>query len=847
MPGTRYTLEIHATLPPELLRLQDLAANLMYSWDRRIRGLFYVMDPDLWIGCEHNPKVFLRRISQQRLDQLAADSRFLQQYTDTVAAFDAYMTRESEVFAREGLDVDHGLVAYFCMEYGLYESLKLYSGGLGVLAGDYCKAASDLGLPLVAVGLMYHLGYFSQTVDAEGEQEVHYQPVDIEDLPVKLALDAKGQPAIARVQIANRDVTVRAWELAVGHARLILLDTDVPENSTQDRAITYQLYGGDDGTRIAQELVLGIGGVRILRALGIKPSIWHINEGHAAFQILERCREATVQDPDFATAMELTASATVFTTHTPVPAGHDIFSRELMLLHFERFADQLGVSFEKLFALGASSPADNSFNMTALALRGSRRHNGVSRVHRRVAASMEGYIWPQIPPEENPMDYVDNGVHAATFLARRWTVLLDEEHPEWHQHISDLSYWPAILGQISDERFWELRRTLKCEMLADIRALVLNQYQRNNVGRLRTDQTLSGLDDSRADALVIGFARRFATYKRALLLFQDPQRLARLLSDTQRPVIVLFSGKAHPQDRPAQQIIRDLNRYAQLPEFAGKIFFLEGHDIALERKLVTGVDLWLNTPAYPQEASGTSGQKAAMNGVINLSVLDGWWAEGYDGSNGWAIQAHDPALESDYRNRIEAEELLDILEREVLPLYYRRDTGGLPRGWIRMSKHSMESILPRYNSERMVMDYMHRFYLPALRQSRTLAQEDAAGAKSLARWKARVAVHWPQVRLRWASPPPERLRRGERLALSVNAFLDGLETDDVRLECRLENADSHSLTILPFDRTGSDGDETVYSLEATPESNGLMHLSVRMYPTHPLLAHPLEAGCMLWL
>lgn len=847
MPGTRYTLEIHASLPPELRRLGDLAGNLMYSWDRRIRGLFYVMDPDLWVSCEHNPKVFLRRISQQRLDQLAADSRFLQQYADAVAAFDTYMDRKSEILTREGLDVDHGLVAYFCMEYGLYESLKLYSGGLGILAGDYCKAASDLGLPFVAMGLMYHLGYFSQTIDAEGEQEVHYQPVDIEDLPVRPALDAKGRPAAVQVQVSNRNVTVRAWELSVGHVRLILLDTDVPENATQDRAITYQLYGGDEGTRISQEMVLGIGGVRMLEVLDIKPSVWHINEGHAAFQILERCRKETARGMDFATAMELVASATVFTTHTPVPAGHDIFSHELMLLHFERFAEQLGLSFERLFALGVSSPANGSFNMTALALRGSRRHNGVSRVHRQVAASMEGYIWPQVPPDENPIDYVNNGVHAATFLARRWTLLLDEEHPEWHEHVSDVSYWPMILKQISDEWFWELRRTLKREMLADIRTLVLNQYHRNNIGRLRTEQALSGLDDSRPDVLVIGFARRFATYKRALLLFQDPQRLAKILGDAKQPVIILFSGKAHPQDRPAQQIIRDLNRYAQQPEFVGKIFFLEGHDIALERKLVTGVDLWLNTPAYPEEASGTSGQKAAMNGVVNLSVLDGWWAEGYDGSNGWAIKAHDPTLELEYRNRIEAEELLDILEREVMPLYYRRDAGGLPREWIKMSKHSMESILPRYNSERMVMDYLRRFYLPALRQSRALAQENAAGAKTLAQWKARIAAHWPHVRLRWGTPPPEQLRRGEQLMLSVNAFLDGLEPADVKMECRLENADSHSLATLPFTQAGTDAEETVYRLESTPESNGLLHLSVRIYPAHPLLAHPFETGCMLWL
>ncbi|MGE5626093.1 MAG: alpha-glucan family phosphorylase [Bacillota bacterium] len=847
MPGTRYTLEVHATLPPALSRLTELAGNLIYSWDRQIRGLFYFIDPDLWASCEHNPKVFLRRVSQQRLDQLAVDPAFLHQYADVLTAYERYLAQSNETLAAEGLDIDHGQVAYFCMEYGLHESLRLYSGGLGVLAGDYCKAASDLSLPFVAVGLMYHLGYFTQTIDADGEQQAHYQPADLEDLPVEPALDAAGTEIRVHITVANRDVAARVWKVAVGHVQLLLLDTDVPENTSQDRSITYQLYGGDDSMRIAQEIVLGIGGVRALRALGFSPSVWHINEGHAAFLILERCREHAVRGLDWQTSIELVAAETVFTTHTPVPAGHDVFSRELMLLHFERFAEELGVSFDRLFKLGASPQNHDSFNMTALALRGSRRHNGVSRVHHKVAARMEGYVWPQVPPEENPIEYVNNGVHVPTFLARRWVALLDEEHPEWRRRLTDLSYWPDVLRGLSDRRFWDLRQALKCDTLRDIRSFIQRQYQRNNVGRLRTETMLRALDDSQANTLLIGFARRFATYKRALLLFQDAARLAKLLNDPERPVIVLFSGKAHPQDRPAQEIIKELNRYTQDPEFAGKVFFIEGHDIALERKLVTGVDLWLNTPAYPQEASGTSGQKAAVNGVINLSVLDGWWDEGYDGSNGWAIPPHDPSMEAEHRNHIEAEELLDILQREVVPLYYRRGTDGLPSDWIRMSKHSMESILPRYNSQRMVMEYLRRFYIPAFHQGRDLAKDDALEARELAAWKGRVRERWPHVNMHWLNAPPTRMRAGERLSLVVAAELDGLEPVEICVECRLENSDSRSTTTLAFEYSGKEGNTALFKLEIVPPANGLIHLTVRAYPVHPLLAHRFEMGCMLWL
>jgi starch phosphorylase len=848
MSITRHALEVRPTLPAPLRRLEDLAGNLVYSWDRQVRGLFHFIDPELWSKCEHNPTVFLRRVSQRRLDELAADASFLERFRAVLKNFDHYLARHSDVLKDAGIAADQVLVAYFCMEYGLHESLQLYSGGLGVLAGDYCKAASDLSLPFVAVGLMYRLGYFTQTIDANGEQQVHHLPVNLKDLPVRAAQDAQSKEIRVTVHIAGRPVQVRVWEIRVGNVRLLLLDTDLPENSEGDRSITYQLYGGNKDIRIAQEIVLGIGGVRALRAVGIDPAVWHMNEGHAAFLGLERCREQIAQGMPFDTAAEIVAAATVFTTHTPVPAGHDVFSEDLMRTHLGWAAKDLQISFDRLMQLGASPASnDGGFNMTALALRLSRRHNGVSRVHRGVAADMEGYIWPEIPAAENPMDYVNNGVHVPTFMARDWTTLLDEGHPEWRSRMTDAEFWPPVLVAVADAHFWKIRQTLKREMLQGIRANLERQYRRNHAGRGRLEQMLQALGDENTDVLTLGFARRFATYKRALLLFQDPERLLRLLRDQDRPLIMLFAGKAHPQDKPAQQIIKELNRYAQLPEYAGKVYFIEGHDIGVERQLVSGVDLWLNTPFYPLEASGTSGQKAAINGVLNLSVMDGWWEEGYDGHNGWAITAHDPALDADYRSRIEAEELLDILEREVIPLYYRRDEAGVPREWIAMARHSMASILPRYTSERMVLDYLRRFYLPARKQGIALSERDGAAARELAAWKARVRKVWPQVAANWVAAPPAQISTGETLHLAFKAKLASLDPTEIRAEAVLENTETGERNVVPFKAQGKQDGGVLFKLDTVPPSNGLMQLSARLYPFNQALAHPFEMGCMRWL
>ena len=851
MAGENYSLEVRARLPEELARLEDLAGNLFYSWERRVRGLFYRMDGDLWQHCNHNPKVFLRRIDQGRLDALARDREFLLQYHDVLSVFDAYLEATPEAMRRhvEGLE-DDDLIAYFCMEYGLHESMQLYSGGLGILAGDQCKAASDLDLPFIAVGLMYKVGFANQTISRDGMQRIDYRPVSLDDLPVEPVLGARGEPLEVAVELPGRSVAVRVWRARVGRIVLFLLDTAVVANDPADREITYQLYGGDRTRRIEQEAVLGVGGVRALRAMGLAPTVWHLNEGHPALLVLERCREYVTAGMDFAEALEAVAGNTVFTTHTPVAAGHDVFAHSLAAPHLAALAGGLGVSVERLLALGASPQSEEGFNMTALALRSSRQHNGVSAVHRDVAAGMERYIWPDIEPAANPITSVSNGVHISTFLAREWVALFDGRWPEWRQNLCDGTFWKTHIESIPDNRFWSLAQSLKSEVLADLGQWLLAQYRRNakSEARVRAVARIFSLENTRP--MIIGFARRFATYKRALLIFEDPERLGRLLSDRERPVILLFAGKAHPHDEPGKQFIARLNEFAHQSPFRDRVFLLEGYGMALARKLVTGVDVWLNTPQYPLEASGTSGQKAAINGVLNLSVLDGWWAEGYDGENGWAIASHDEGLPAAERDRMEAEELLDLLEHEVIPEYFEIGPGGYSPRWVARCKRSMYTVLPRFNSERMVLDYATRMYRFAADRSRLIGEDGGASVARLAHWKARVAERWPGVRLSWAERPRSAVGNGESLPLRVTADLNGLGASDVAVECLVIPRAGKRLAeqvyrLAPTDQT-TDGGQP-FALDLSPPANGMFQLRVRMYPHHSLLQHPYETGRMIWL
>jgi starch phosphorylase len=852
MSGTRFSLEVQPRIPAALKQLEVLANDLFYSWDRQVRRLFTRLDQDLWGSSGHNPKTFLRRVSQERLEAAANDRVFIEDFQRVLAAYDTYHTLAMPASIGEHIDAKEDLIAYFCAEFGFHESLPIYSGGLGILAGDHCKAASDLCIPFVAVGILYRQGYFNQTIDEHGTQISHYTPSDFHDLPVSQAVDDAGKPLEIEIDFPGRKVYLHVWCAKAGHIRLYLLDSDLEKNQEHDRIITHQLYGGDRNTRIQQEIVLGIGGVRALRALGLKPTVWHINEGHSAFQILERCREGTLKGYDFPCALETIAAGTVFTTHTPVAAGHDIFDHELIAGYFRDYIKDLGIDMQQFLQLGVTPGNHGTFNQTALALRGSRFHNGVSRIHGTVASEMEHYVWPDVPYRENPISYVTNGVHLPTFLARDWANLYDMRFGRaWRDELLNEDYWECI-DEIPDHSYWSLRQSLKTELFENILSRALHQYRRNGCSEVLMERLTQRISSGESDILTVGFARRFATYKRATLLFSDPKRLSSILKNPERPMLLIFAGKAHPSDAPGQQLIRTIHEFSLMPEFIGHILLLEGYDLAMGRKLVTGVDVWLNTPEYPLEASGTSGQKAGMNGVINLSVLDGWWAEGYNGENGWAITPHDPHFDPDYRNHEEASELLDLLDSKIAPLYYDRNNQGYSESWVAISKASMKSIIPNYNAQRMVRDYITNLYAPASRQNRKLCANDYAGAKALAAWKAKINRTWHGVSLRRMDDARTWLMSGDNLKIEVAVTLGELTADDVVLECIIGTNTEHDAFVerehirLKPSGTTQDG-EVVFSIDLSPPLSGLQFYKLRLYPSHPLLSHPFETGHIIWL
>jgi starch phosphorylase len=654
------------------------------------------------------------------------------------------------------------------------------------------------------------------------------------------------------VELPARTVRVKVWQVNVGKLRLYLLDTDIEGNSDADRGIAHRLYGGDRTTRIEQEIVLGVGGVRALDALGLAPTVWHINEGHSAFLVLERARMIAAQGVEFAAALESVAASTVFTTHTAVPAGHDHFSEDVVLRYFDDYCRRLGLDRQVLLALGRT-PQSPDFNMTALAVRGSRHHNGVSRIHRDVSARMLRELWPQVAPEENPISHVTNGVHVLTFVAPEWHDIFERFlGVDWMQRQGDRDYWTSV-DAIPDHIFWSVHQYLKAQMLHLVRGRVRGQLVRNRGSESHLDRLFRFADPDDPNVLTIGFGRRFATYKRSTLLFEDLNALKEIVTDTSRPVLFVFAGKAHPADTPGQDLIREIMRMAKRPEFEGRFLLVENYDLQLARRLVSGVDVWLNNPIHPLEASGTSGMKAGMNGVLNLSVLDGWWDEGCRGDNGWAIKPASDRIDQSARNKEEARTLYELLQDQVAPLYYARGSMGFSPGWVRMAKRAIASLLPRFNTARMLSEYVGTLYRPAAQLGRRYGDSGHRVATDVAHWKARVRAAWPHVMLRRLDVPQRRIAFGDTVRLEVAVRLAGLAPEDVVVELLLASAmhpagqgPPHRSRFVP--RPGDTaGDEVRYELDLAPEMCGRLDYRIRAYPSHPMLAHPFELGLMAWV
>jgi starch phosphorylase len=874
MAGQEFSLQVSAKLPKKLGRLVDLSGNLWFSWHRPTRQLFGMLDRELWWRVGRNPKVFLRCVDQSVLSMAADNETFLGAYRRVLAEFDSYHDQGLTTYKPANL-TEEDRIAYFCAEYGFHDSVPLYSGGLGILAGDHCKTASDMRLSFVAVGLLYRQGYFTQGIDEHGRQLVEYRHTPADQMPVGPARNAQGQEIQLKVAFPGRSVAIKAWRADVGRVPVLLLDTDVPENEPADRKITQVLYGGDQGLRILQEIVLGVGGVRVLRAAGFSPTVWHINEGHAAFMVIERIRELTAQGLPFAAAIEAVAACTVFTTHTPVAAGHDAFPRDSVLAHFKELISELGISAEDFLTLGRYGNGDEQFNMTRLAVSGARSINGVSAIHGAVTSEVLASAWPDVPPRENPVGYVTNGVHVPTFMRQEWAELLDQHlGASWRFELMDRQLMDNIMD-IPDGRFWYVKQQVKSEMLNALRARIERQHTRNRISGAHVHRLLKFVDPNNANVLTIGFARRFATYKRATLLLSDLGWLREIVGRDEQPVVFVFAGKAHPADEPGQHLMQEIHRAANLPEFFGRILLVEGYDMDLASLLTSGVDIWLSNPIYPKEASGTSGMKAAINGTVNLSVLDGWWAEGYDGTNGWAIPPASHSGDDAERDRQDARTLYEILQDDAIPLYYRHDEKlGYSPGWVNICKRSMASVLPYFNSNRLLHDYACSFYGPAAAQGRAISANGYAHAKELADWKARVHAAWPGIALRLANSVTDRADFESKVALGVIAQLNGLQPQDLRIECVLHRDMCSELTVpvkqysqhrrdhdgvchiggdtvfvaefKPVGGVGENGEHT-YQLELAPPWCGRLRYEIRAVPRHASLTHPYETGLMRWL
>jgi starch phosphorylase len=841
-------------LPARLQTLNKLAHNLWYSWNYEAVALFRRIDVHLWDNVDHSPVKMLGAVSPDRVQELLDDEGFLAQMDRVEQSFQSYLNAPTwfqETFAQEHPELAEKLViAYFSAEFGIHESVPVYSGGLGVLSGDHLKSASDLGLPLTGVGLMYREGYFRQYLTGDGWQQERYPENDFFHLPLTLEVGSNGDPILVDIPFPNRKVLARIWTLRVGRVPLHLLDTNIPQNASEDRGITARLYGGDHDMRVRQEMVLGIGGVRALRALGKTPTVCHMNEGHSAFCGLERIRDLMATTGcDFDTAREAVNAGTVFTTHTPVPAGNDAFAAHLMDQYFHQFFPQLGLDRQRFLALGRQNGNDNNelFGMTVLALRLSNIANGVSKLHGSVSRKMWRNIWSDLPESEVPITSITNGIHINSWISHDMSSLYERYLGRKSTGRPDEQDLWTRVESIPDTELWRTHERRRERLVAFTRARLKKQLKARNALPTEIAMADEVLDP---EALTIGFARRFATYKRGTLIFRTLERLLTLLNDKDRPIQIIFSGKAHPQDQKGKELIADILKFARRTEFRHRMVFLEDYDMNIARYLVQGVDIWLNNPRRPLEASGTSGMKAAVNGGLNLSILDGWWVEGYNGENGWAIGAGEEYSDLEYQDNVESRALYDLLEQEIIPLFYQRGGDGVPRGWVRRMKRCIASLAPVFNTGRMVAEYANVCYFPSAVRFAKLNDAKLTGANQLAHWRKNVATHWPQIRISNVNVTGgEGLHVGGTLHVEAFVQLGKLTPADVQVQLYhglLDNmGEIHQPRTCPMQvSVGQDG--YIYKGTIECDRSGQIGYALRILPRHADLASPFEPGLVCW-
>lgn len=845
-------ITVKPQLPERISMLSTIANNLWWSWNSYALRLYDYIDSDLFSKVGKNPVKFLSRINQKRLIEVSNDNEFLKDYDMIVDDFNNYLTTNDTYYNRNFPNNKDNIIAYFSAEYGIDEILPLYAGGLGILSGDHCKSASDLGIPFVPVGLLYKQGYFNQLINKDGSELFDYSPSVLEDLPILPVHDEKGNDLIIPVEYPGRIIYLKVWSISIGRVKLYLLDSDIDLNSNVDRQLTLKLYGGNQDMRISQEIALGIGGMKMLKVLGINPTIYHMNEGHSSFVALEVIKKFMQEkNVSFGVAKKLASSCTVFTTHTPVPAGNDIFPTDLIDRYFNTYYQELGLTQNEFLNLGAKKENifNEGFNMAVLALKIAGAKNGVSKLHGEVSRELFSELWPETASNEIPIDYVTNGIHTCTWLAPALKELYNAYmRPFWQEQTYDADVWNDI-DNIPDQALWEAHMIQKNKLGDLIRKNIRTQKIRHGASVDELNEIDKLFDPS---ILTIGFARRFATYKRADLIFKDLERITKILNDPSKPVQIVFAGKPHPADIQGQDLVKRIYEISEMPQFKGKVFILENYNMNVARYLVSGVDVWLNNPRRPLEASGTSGEKAGVNGVINFSVLDGWWYEGYNGRNGWAIGDDTEYTNYELQDNADSQSIYNTLENEIIPLYYSKDQSSLNSKWINKMKCSIKTVGGVYNTGRMLVDYLNKMYVPQINRLKAI-ENNIQGIESYLSWEQDIKSKWPLIKITPTSALNELcVKAGTDIKMTCNVALNGVSPDSVTVEvyCGKLN-DNGKMTNSLYTEMKPDKNinetEFEYSADISIDDGGSYGYTFRVLPKHDLLINKHDLSLCKWL